>query len=73
MAFPSNKINELASQYANKEPREIINFALEQFNDIGISFSGAEDVVLIDMATKVAKKTGQNSTGFYPGYRPLTP
>jgi len=59
MAFPSNKINELASQYANKEPREIINFALEQFNDIGISFSGAEDVVLIDMATKVAKKLGK--------------
>ncbi len=59
MSFPGIKINALASEYAEKEPREIISFALQQFDDIGISFSGAEDVVLIDMATKVAKKLGK--------------
>ncbi len=59
MALASNKINELASEYADREPRDIINFALQQFDHIGISFSGAEDVVLIDMATKVAKKLGK--------------
>ncbi len=34
-------------------PQEIITFALEQFDNLAISFSGAEDVVLIDMAHKI--------------------
>lgn len=34
-------------------PQEILKFALEQFDNLTISFSGAEDVVLIDMATKI--------------------
>jgi len=59
MTFPTSKINQLATEYAEKAPRDIINFALQQFDNIGISFSGAEDVVLIDMATKAAKKLGK--------------
>ncbi len=59
MPLPTDKINELACEYADKEPRDIINFALQQFDRIAISFSGAEDVVLIDMATKAAKKLGK--------------
>jgi phosphoadenosine phosphosulfate reductase len=38
---------------ADKSPQEIIRYALEQHDNIAISFSGAEDVVLIDMAVKV--------------------
>lgn len=36
-----------------KNPRVILKAALEAFDNIVISFSGAEDVVLIDMATKL--------------------
>jgi phosphoadenosine phosphosulfate reductase len=37
-----------------KEPPEaILRYALEQFDNITLSFSGAEDVVLIDMATQI--------------------
>ncbi len=34
-------------------PQEILRYALEQFDNITVSFSGAEDVVLIDMATQI--------------------
>lgn len=34
-------------------PQEILGYALEQHDNIAISFSGAEDVVLVDMATKI--------------------
>lgn len=36
-----------------QSPREILAYAIEQFDSIAISFSGAEDVVLIDMATQI--------------------
>ena len=45
----------LAKEYVNKSPQEIMDFALGQFDNIAISFSGAEDVVLIDMAAKTGK------------------
>lgn len=46
----------LAAQHANSDPRDILRLALEEFSPgIGISFSGAEDVVLIDMAKKLDK------------------
>ncbi|RMF17473.1 MAG: phosphoadenylyl-sulfate reductase [Gammaproteobacteria bacterium] len=35
------------------QPKQIIKAALEQFDNIAVSFSGAEDVVLVDMATKI--------------------
>lgn len=44
-----------ASDYANKSPQQVIKLALENFDNIAISFSGAEDVVLIDMAMKAGK------------------
>ncbi len=46
-------IKKLAEEYESKSPVAIIKLALEQFNNIAISFSGAEDVVLIDMAHKI--------------------
>lgn len=36
-----------------QSPQEILAYALEQFDNIALSFSGAEDVVLIDMATRI--------------------
>ncbi|MFN3918705.1 MAG: phosphoadenylyl-sulfate reductase [Methylohalobius sp.] len=40
-------------QLAGKKPRTILEVALEQFESIAIAFSGAEDVVLIDMACQL--------------------
>jgi phosphoadenosine phosphosulfate reductase len=42
-----------AAELAAGDPQEILTFALREFSPtIGLSFSGAEDVVLIDMAAK---------------------
>ncbi|NEQ83992.1 MAG: phosphoadenylyl-sulfate reductase [Moorea sp. SIO2I5] len=43
----------LESEYAYKSPQEILKLALDKFDNIAISFSGAEDVVLVDMASKI--------------------
>ena len=43
----------LADEYDDKSPEKIIELALENFDNIAISFSGAEDVVLIDIAKKI--------------------
>ena len=48
-------VDALASEYADKSPRDILKLALSQEGEIAISFSGAEDVVLIDMAAKLKK------------------
>lgn len=50
---------ELDQQLATKTPQEIISYALAEFDNIAISFSGAEDVVLIDMAYKIAPERVQ--------------
>jgi phosphoadenosine phosphosulfate reductase len=44
---------QLANEYENQSPVAIIKLALENFDNIAISFSGAEDVVLVDIATKI--------------------
>ncbi len=36
-----------------QSPKEIITYALAEFSHIALSFSGAEDVVLIDMAHRI--------------------
>ncbi|MDZ7735532.1 MAG: phosphoadenylyl-sulfate reductase [Gammaproteobacteria bacterium] len=43
----------LAAEYDQRSPQDILKLALESFDNIAISFSGAEDVVLIDMAVKI--------------------
>ena len=48
-------VDALASEYADKSPSEILALALNQPGEIAISFSGAEDVVLIDMASHLGK------------------
>ena len=39
--------------YQDKGPSDILQFAYRNFDNIAISFSGAEDVVLIDMASRI--------------------
>ncbi|MCJ8279276.1 MAG: phosphoadenylyl-sulfate reductase [Rivularia sp. ALOHA_DT_140] len=48
-------ISNLDLEFSQKSPQDILKFALKQFDNITISFSGAEDVVLIDMASKIKK------------------
>jgi phosphoadenosine phosphosulfate reductase len=53
MATPVLKIDQLAQRFQAGEPQEILRHALESFEKIAISFSGAEDVALIDMAVRI--------------------
>jgi phosphoadenosine phosphosulfate reductase len=48
-------IQQLQTELAGKNPRTILKKALELYDNIAISFSGAEDVVLIDMALAIRK------------------
>jgi phosphoadenosine phosphosulfate reductase len=54
MALDVTTIPALAAEYAAKTPQDILALAFREYApDASISFSGAEDVVLIDMATKL--------------------
>src|SRR5579885_209474 len=53
MGIARNDIARLAAEYRGKSPQEILKLALSNFDNIAISFSGAEDVVLVDMAAKI--------------------
>lgn len=44
---------DLDAEFQKKTPRQILTHALDTYENIAISFSGAEDVVLIDIATKI--------------------
>ena len=57
MELETLDIPEIANALAEKHPSEIMQFALENFGSgLGISFSGAEDVVLVDLAAKIGGK-----------------
>jgi phosphoadenosine phosphosulfate reductase len=57
MPIVTSTIQEIAEAYAERQPQDILAFALEEYSGrIGISFSGAEDVVLVDMAAKLGGK-----------------
>lgn len=54
MRFNISDIPAWGEASAGLQPREILAFALENFSPrIGVSFSGAEDVVLIDLVSKI--------------------
>src|ERR1700752_4316739 len=54
MALDAKAIAARAAEYAGKHPRDILTLAIREYSpDIAISFSGAEDVVLVDLASKV--------------------
>ena len=44
---------DINADLSGKRPKEIIRYALDTHDSIAVSFSGAEDVVLIDMAVKI--------------------
>lgn len=48
-----SEIQALADALKGKDPRSILRQALEHFDRIALSFSGAEDVVLVEMASKI--------------------
>lgn len=48
-------ISALNAILAEKSPREILKFALTHFDNIAISFSGAEDVALIELSHKLVE------------------
>jgi len=53
MPIELSGIPALAAEYASHSPQDILAVALKEYSpDLGIAFSGAEDVVLIDMAVK---------------------
>ena len=50
MTDPILDVAALAARYATKSPQDILKLAFEHFgDDLWISFSGAEDVMLIDL------------------------
>ncbi|MGY6276109.1 phosphoadenylyl-sulfate reductase [Methylomonas sp. MgM2] len=48
-------LNTVQTELQGKNPRTILKSALAHFENIAISFSGAEDVVLIDLAVQIRK------------------
>lgn len=48
-----SNIRELQDELGNESPRAILKAAFKRYDNIAISFSGAEDVVLIEMAHKL--------------------
>jgi phosphoadenosine phosphosulfate reductase len=53
MPLDVNALAKLAADYDGRHPKEIIALAIKEYSpSVAISFSGAEDVVLVDMAAK---------------------
>lgn len=55
-AFEATQIEATAQRLAKAHPADIIAEALSNFDNLTISFSGAEDVVLVDIAAREARK-----------------
>jgi len=54
MALDLSTLPTLAADYATRSPQDVLAFAFREFSpNISVSFSGAEDVVLIDMAATI--------------------
>jgi phosphoadenosine phosphosulfate reductase len=58
MSISAEEVKAWNEQLQDASPRQILEFALEKFDNISISFSGAEDVVLVDLASRI--KDGVN-------------
>jgi phosphoadenosine phosphosulfate reductase len=57
MPMTTEDIQELDHTLSRQHPRDILAYALAEYSpDIAVSFSGAEDVVLIDLAAKAGAK-----------------
>ena len=56
MTYSESQIQELDEKLSTLQPKQIVKEALSRFDNIAVSFSGAEDVALIDLAIKFNKK-----------------
>lgn len=56
MALTKLELRRLAKDSHALEPEEILRTALESYENVAISFSGAEDIVLIDMAVRIDRQ-----------------
>lgn len=54
--MPLAEICSLNSQFAQQTPRERVRDAIARFERIGVAFSGAEDIMLVDLAVKARKE-----------------
>ena len=55
MQITEEEVQGWNEQLADASPREIMEFALSKFDNISVSFSGAEDVVLVDMGHRIRR------------------
>ncbi len=56
MSLELSALPAVAESYAAKSPQDVLALAFQEYSpSVGIAFSGAEDVVLIDMAVKLGK------------------
>ena len=55
-----DQIAELNTQFEDKRPKDIIRHAIENHDAIAVSFSGAEDVILVDMAVASLKNKNEH-------------
>lgn len=55
MALTEDQLRALALELDNQSPKDILRHALANFEKVAVSFSGAEDVVLVDMAVRLNK------------------
>lgn len=46
-------VETLAEEYAGKSPQQILQLAIDNLQDLWLSFSGADDIVVLDMAWKI--------------------
>ena len=63
-AFDATQIDAAAARLANAHPSDIIAEALTHFDNLTISFSGAEDVVIVDFAAREARKLNRTFSVF---------
>jgi len=56
MVLDPQRVPALAAEYAGRPPQDIVELAVAEYGtDLAISFSGAEDVALIDMAAQTGR------------------
>ncbi len=63
-AIDATQIEADARRLAGSHPADIVAEALKRFDNITISFSGAEDVVLVDFAAREAERLGRTFNVF---------
>jgi phosphoadenosine phosphosulfate reductase len=57
MALDLTTLSTTAAEFADRPPEDIVRLALREYGpDLAISFSGAEDVVLVDMAARTGER-----------------